>query len=39
VLGELAKQTQVIFLTHHDHLLPLAREVLGDQLNVISLTR
>jgi uncharacterized protein YhaN len=39
VLGQLARQTQVIFLTHHDHLLPLAREVLGDHLNVISLTR
>ena len=37
VLGELAKQTQVIFLTHHDHLLPIARAVLGDGLNVLHL--
>lgn len=37
VLGELSRKMQVIFLTHHDHLLPLAREVLGQQLNVVSL--
>ncbi|MBK9684949.1 MAG: hypothetical protein IPO59_17275 [Betaproteobacteria bacterium] len=35
VLGELSRKMQVIFLTHHDHLLPLAREVLGQQLNVV----
>ena len=34
VLGELAKQTQVLFLTHHEHLLPIARAALGDGLNV-----
>jgi uncharacterized protein YhaN len=28
VLGELSQQTQVIFLTHHAHLLDIAREVL-----------
>jgi hypothetical protein len=28
---------QVVFLTHHNHLVPLAREVLGDQLNVVFL--
>jgi hypothetical protein len=28
---------QVILLTHHDHLVPLARQVLGDGLNVIEL--
>ncbi|MDO5056861.1 MAG: AAA family ATPase [Lautropia sp.] len=37
VLGELSQRTQIIFLTHHDHLVPLARRVLGDQLNVIML--
>lgn len=37
VLGELSQRIQIIFLTHHDHLVPLARRVLGDQLNVITL--
>jgi uncharacterized protein YhaN len=36
-LGEISRKTQVIFLTHHDHLAPLAKEILGDDLNVISL--
>jgi uncharacterized protein YhaN len=37
VLGELSRHTQIIFLTHHDHLVPLAQKVLGDDLNVIHL--
>ena len=37
VLGELSRKMQVVFLTHHDHLVPLAKEVLGDQLNVVLL--
>ncbi|EJE53372.1 hypothetical protein PMI14_01972 [Acidovorax sp. CF316] len=37
VLGELSQKMQVIFLTHHDHLVPLAREVLGGDLNVVTL--
>lgn len=37
VLGELSHRMQIIFLTHHDHLVPLAKEVLGEQLNVVSL--
>lgn len=37
VLGELSRRMQVIFLTHHDHLVPLARKVLGNRLNVIEL--
>ncbi|HEY1092148.1 MAG TPA: hypothetical protein VGE47_13730 [Burkholderiaceae bacterium] len=37
VLGELSRKMQVIFLTHHDHLVPLAREVLGGELNVVTL--
>ncbi len=37
VLGELARKMQVVFLTHHDHLVPLAREVLGADLNVVQL--
>jgi len=36
-LGELAKQTQVIFLTHHEHLVGPAKRVLGAELNVVRL--
>jgi uncharacterized protein YhaN len=36
-LGELSRRTQVVFLTHHDHLVPLARQMLGDDLNVVLL--
>jgi uncharacterized protein YhaN len=37
VLGNLSRSMQVVFLTHHDHLVPLAREVLGAGLNVVHL--
>ena len=37
VLGVVSRRMQVILLTHHDHLVPLARQVLGDELNVIEL--
>ncbi len=37
VLGELSRKMQVVFLTHHDHLVPLAIEVLGTDLNVVLL--
>ncbi len=37
VLGELSRSMQVVFLTHHDHLVPLARQVLGSDLNVVRL--
>lgn len=37
VLGELSRRMQIIFLTHHDHLVPLAREVFGSDLNVVQL--
>jgi uncharacterized protein YhaN len=37
VLGDLSRRMQVVFLTHHDHLVPLAREVLGADLNVVAL--
>lgn len=36
-LGALARKTQVIFLTHHAHLVPLARQALGPNLNVLHL--
>lgn len=37
VLGELSRKMQVVFLTHHDHLVPLAQDVLGADLNVVLL--
>jgi uncharacterized protein YhaN len=36
-LAQLSEQTQVIFLSHHEHLLPAAREVFGPGLNVVQL--
>jgi uncharacterized protein YhaN len=36
-LAQLSEQTQVIFLSHHDHLVPVAREVFGAGLNVVGL--
>ena len=36
-LGGLSRNMQVVYLTHHDHLVPLAKEVLGGDLNVIYL--
>ncbi len=37
VLGDLSRSMQVIFLTLHDHLVPLAKDVLGADLNVVVL--
>ncbi|UCU92327.1 ATP-binding protein [Hydrogenophaga taeniospiralis] len=37
VLGDLSRKMQIVFLTHHDHLVPLAKEVLGSELNVVYL--
>jgi uncharacterized protein YhaN len=37
VLGELAEKTQVLFFTHHQHLVEIARATLGGSLSVISL--
>lgn len=36
-LGGLSEKTQVIFLSHHDHLVPTVREVFGSQVNVVNL--
>jgi uncharacterized protein YhaN len=33
-LAELSEKTQVIFLSHHDHLIPAVREVFGADVNV-----
>ncbi|AFJ89449.1 hypothetical protein MYA_5101 [Burkholderia sp. KJ006] len=38
-LRDLSTRTQVLFLTHHDHLLPLVRDVFGVQVNVVALQR
>ncbi|HTR10899.1 MAG TPA: AAA family ATPase [Paraburkholderia sp.] len=38
-LRDLSAKTQVLFLTHHDHLLPLIREVFGARVNVVELQR
>ena len=37
VLAQVSRNRQIIFLTHHAHLVPLARQVLGEQLDVIEL--
>lgn len=37
VLGELAKKTQVLFFTHHEHLLKVAREALGAPIAGVAL--
>ncbi len=37
VLGELARRTQVLFFTHHQHLVNIARKSLGDSLSVVHL--
>ncbi|MDB5825079.1 MAG: hypothetical protein JWR21_3783 [Herminiimonas sp.] len=34
-LGELSRKTQVIFLSHHDHMLPMVKEVFGAGVSVV----
>jgi uncharacterized protein YhaN len=36
-LKALSEQTQVIFLSHHDHLIPTVQEVFGKHVNVVCL--
>jgi uncharacterized protein YhaN len=38
VLGALGQKTQILFFTHHQHLVDIARATLGEGVNVISLT-
>lgn len=38
VLGELAKKTQVLFFTHHEHLLEVAQKALGAPISGVTLT-
>lgn len=37
VLRELSTKTQVIFLTHHPHLVPIVQNVFGDEVNLVRL--
>jgi len=37
VMGQLAEKTQVLFFTHHEHLVDIARTTFGPSLSVISL--
>ena len=37
VLGQLAERTQVLFYTHHPHLVDVARETLGADVHVVTL--
>jgi uncharacterized protein YhaN len=36
-LGELSRKTQVVFLTHNDHILPMVAEVFGKDVNIVRL--
>ncbi len=36
-LGELSRKTQVLFLTHHTHMLPMVTEVFGAGVNIVRL--
>ena len=38
VLGQLAEKTQVLFFTHHQHLVDIASETLGNSTPVVSLS-
>lgn len=38
-LRELSTKTQVLFLSHHDHLLPRVQQVFGAGVNVVQLQR
>lgn len=37
VLGQFAGKTQVLFLTHHQHLLDIAEGTLGASISILSL--
>ena len=38
VLGEIAKKTQVLFFTHHKHLMDVARQALGARISITELS-
>jgi uncharacterized protein YhaN len=37
VLGELSRKTQVLFFTHHQHLVEIAQATLGKSAGIVSL--
>lgn len=37
VLGQLSEKTQVLFFTHHQHLVDIARDSLGASVHVVML--
>ncbi len=37
VLGQLAQKTQILFFTHHEHLVEIARSTLGNTVRIVSL--
>lgn len=37
VLAGISERTQVIFLSHHDHLVPAVRDVFGERVNIVLL--
>ena len=37
LLGELSEKTQVLFFTHHQHLVDIAEKTLGDSINLVTL--
>jgi uncharacterized protein YhaN len=39
VLGRLANKTQILFFTHHEHLVDIAKRTLGKSVNVVSLLK
>ena len=39
VLQQLSELTQVLFYTHHSHLVELAREQMGPDVNIVALTQ
>ncbi|MBI5263857.1 MAG: AAA family ATPase [Bradyrhizobium sp.] len=38
VLGHLARKTQVLFFTHHQHLIEVARNAVGEEISTVSLS-
>jgi uncharacterized protein YhaN len=38
LLGELSQRTQVLFFTHHQHLVDIARQTLGISISIVNLT-
>ena len=39
LLGELSRMTQVVFFTHHQHLVDIAQESLGASVNTVTLVK